>query len=848
MVGKTISHYRILSVLGKGGMGVVYKAEDIRLGRMVAVKFLPEEMARDHIALERFRREARAVSALNHANICTLHDIDLEAEQPFLVMEFIEGLTLRQRIQERPIQIDELLDLGMQITDALDVAHAGRIVHRDIKPANILLTPRGQIKVMDFGLAKMDAERNGPDSGDDASTMATDFVTSAGSTIGTVAYMSPEQARGEKLDVRSDLFSLGVVLYEMATGKTPFHGTTTAMTFVAILNQACVPPTQLRPDLPPELERIIHKALEKDRDMRYQSAADIRADLKRLRREIGILSTGTVGVATLTAATQGLAGPISAPKNPASGSGPLATGPQTAAETVTQTVTTPISSPQTVSSAEYLVGEIKRHRSGLFVSIALFALAIAAIGYYFFFRDSPIDSIAVLPFEDVGAAPGTEYLGDGITESIINSVSQLPKVSVRSFSSVSRYRGKDLSPAKIGGELKVQAVLTGRMVHHGDEVDIYTALIEVRHDRQVWGSQYTRKVADLLAVQGQISHEVADRLQMGLTGEDKKRMTQGATEDTEAYQFYLQGRYHWNKRTLEDMQQAIDFFGQAIMRDPKYALAYAGQADAYALLADFNVLPAKEVLPKVKSAADMAISLDPSLAEAHASLAWALYHEWDWANAEKEFKKALELNPGYAPAHSAYGDYLVARGRFDDALAELNRAHELDPSSPVTNLALGMRFYYARDYPKAIEQCQQTSTAEPLFVPAHVCIGRAYEQKGSYPEAIAELQKALELSGGDTNEVATLGRAYALSGQTKEALKTLTELNMRSQQTYVQPAWVAVIQVAMGDTDQAFGWLEKAFADQSTSLVLLNVDPAFDPVRKDPRFVDLIKRVGLPAN
>jgi TolB-like protein/thioredoxin-like negative regulator of GroEL len=515
---------------------------------------------------------------------------------------------------------------------------------------------------------------------------------------------------------------------------------------------------------------------------------------------------------------------------------------------VTQTVTTPISSPQAVSSAEYLVSEIKRHRSGLFLGIALLVLASAAAGYYFFFRDSPIESIAVLPFEDIGAPPGTEYLGDGITESIINSVSQLPKVSVRSFSSVSRYRGKDLSPMKVGGELKVQAVLTGRMVHHGDEVSINTELIDVRHDRQIWGSQYTRKVADLLAVQGQISHEVADRLQMGLSGEDKKRMTQGATEDTEAYQLYLQGRYHWNKRTLEDMQQAIDFFGQAIMRDPKYALAYAGQADAYALLADFNVLPAKEVLPKVKSAADMAISLDASLAEAHASLAWALYHEWDWAGAEKEFKRALELNPGYAPGHSAYGDYLLALGRFDDALAEFNRAHELDPSSPVTNLALGMRFYYARDYPRAIEQCQQTSTAEPLFVPAHVCLGRPYEQKGSYPEAIAELQKALDLSGGDTNQVAALGRAYAVSGQTKDALKTLTELNTRSQQTYVQPAWVAVIHVAMGDTDQAFGWLEKAFADQSTSLVLLKVDPAFDPVRKDLRFVDLVKRVGLPAN
>jgi tetratricopeptide (TPR) repeat protein len=355
-------------------------------------------------------------------------------------------------------------------------------------------------------------------------------------------------------------------------------------------------------------------------------------------------------------------------------------------------------------------------------------------------------------------------------------------------------------------------------------------------------------VADLLAVQEQISHEVSDRLQMRFTGEEQKRMARGATENTEAYQLYLQGRYHWNRRTLEDMQQAIDFFGQAIQRDPNYALAYAGQADAYALLADFNVLPAKEVMPKVKRAADKAIQLDAALAEAHTSLGWALYHQWDWAGAEKEFKQAIELNAGYAPAHSAYGDYLIALGRFDEALSELNRAHELDPSTPVTNLALGMRSYYARDYPKAIEQCQQTSAADPALVQAHVCLGRAYEAKGAYPKAIVELQKALDLSGGDTNEVAALGRAYALAGRTGDAMKTLTELTMRSQQTYVQPAWVAVIHVALGDTDQAFDWLEKAFVDQSASLVLLKVDPAFDPVRKDPRFGDLMRRLGLPGN
>jgi serine/threonine protein kinase/tetratricopeptide (TPR) repeat protein len=842
MVGKTISHYRILSVLGKGGMGVVYKAEDIRLGRLVAVKFLPEEMARDNTALERFRREARAVSALNHPNICTLHDIDLEAEQPFLVMELIEGQTLRQRIHERPLSFEELLDLAIQITEALDSAHAGRIVHRDIKPANILLTPRGQIKVMDFGLAKMEA---GPDSGDSVATAAIEFVTSAGSTIGTVAYMSPEQARGEKLDTRSDLFSLGVVLYEMATGKLPFHAATTAMIFVAILHHACVPPTQLRADVPPDLERIIQKALEKDRDMRYQTAADIRADLKRLRRELAAPSTST-----MAAAVSG--------RVPAAGANPSSGGSRVTAETATtqEAVTETLVSPQlssssqshAVSSAEYLVGEMKRHRLGVLAGVVLLLLIGAAASYYFLFRDQPIESIAVLPFENVGAPPGTEYLGDGIAESIINSVSQLPKLSVRSFSSVSRFRGKDLNPMKTGNELKVQAVLTGRIVHHGDEVSINTELIDVRHDRQIWGSQYNRKMADLIAVQEQISHEVADRLETKFTGEEQKRMARGATADSEAYQLYLQGRYHWNKRTLEDMQQAIDFFGQAIQRDPRYALAYAGQADAYALLADFNVLAAREVLPKVKGAADKAIELDPTLAEAHASLGWALYHQWDWVGAENEFKKSIQLNAAYAPAHSAYGDYLVALGRFDEALTELNRARELDPSSPVTSLALGMRAYYARDYTKAIEQCEQTLAADSQFVPAHVCVGRAYEQKRSYAEAIRELQKALDLSGGDTNEVAALGRAYALWGRTSEAQRTLADLTMRSQQTYVQPAWVAVIHAALGDTDQAFDWLEKAFVDESASLVYLKVDPAFDPVRKDPRFADLVRRVGLPAN
>jgi serine/threonine protein kinase/tetratricopeptide (TPR) repeat protein len=819
MVGKTFSHYRIVSTLGRGGMGVVYKAEDTRLGRVVALKFLPEGFASDPIAVSRFQREARAVSALNHSNICTLHDIDTSDGQPFLVMEYLEGRTLRERIQGRPLDLTELLDLSIQIADGLDAAHAGRIVHRDIKPSNIFVTTRGQIKIMDFGLARVEAERSmsAAANASAAPTVPLDSITSPGSTIGTVAYMSPEQARGEELDTRTDLFSFGVVLYEMTTGRPPFHAATTALTFVAILHKACIPPTQLRPNLPAELERIIRKALEKDRSMRYQTASDLRADLKRLQREadstrtIALTGEGQVGLADATAP------PLT----------DRAPGEQISA-----------------SSAEYIIGMVKRYRlalGGFLVAMAMIASAVL----YTVFRERPLDSLAVLPFVNVGADAGTEYLSDGITESIINNMSQLPKLSVRSFSSVAHYKSKDVNPQAVGRELNVEAVLTGRLVHHGDEFAINAELIDVRNNRQIWGSQYTRQVTDLMGIQEQISQQISEKLQLKLTGEEKQRMTQGATGDKEAYQLYLQGRYHWNKRTLEDMQQSIDFFQQAIQKDPRYALAYAGQADAYALMADFNVLPSKEVMPKVKIAAAKALELDGNLAEAHVSLAWARFHDWDWPGAENEFKRAIELNANYPAAHSWYGEYLMALGRFDEALAELNRAYQLDPVSPANSLALANRFYYAHQYTQAIEQCQKTLAMDSLFIPAHVALGRAYEQKTMYREAVAEFRKAFELSGGDTNELAALGHAYAISGQESEARKILEQLKERSQQTYVQPTWVAVIRIGLGEKDQAFDWLQRAYQDRAAWMIYLKVDPLFDPVRSDPRFIDLLRRVGL---
>ncbi len=793
MIGEVVTHYRILGKIGEGGMGVVYRAEDTRLGRQVAVKFLSPELAATPLALERFTREARAASALNHPNICSLYDIGEKDGQPFLVMELLDGTTLRNRVELRPLALDMLLAVATQIADALDAAHAQGIVHRDIKSANIFLAERGQAKILDFGLAKLATGRalQLDDSETTLGVPAAAQRTGFGQTLGTVSYMSPEQARGEDVDARSDLFSFGAVLYEMATGRMPFTGRTSALVFEAIFNHTPPPPSTINRALPPEFDHIIAKALEKDRELRYQTAAELRADLRRLKRE-----TDSAGSSSHPSV------PAAVPPAPA----------------------------RRLPRIAAIAG-----------GVALVAAAATA-WYALSGTGSALDSVAVLPFTMTGGTTDTEYLTDGITETLINGLAQLPGLRVSARSVVFRYKGQDPDPQQVGRDLSVAAVVTGRVAVRGEQLVIQADLVSAADGSQLWGNQYNRPAADLVAVQGEIAREILSKLRPRLTGEEQQRATRQYTDDAVAYQYYLQGRYHWNKGTIEGYQRAIEYFERAIGQDPDYALAYAGLADSNLSLGSYWV----EAITEAKGAAERALAIDPNLAEAHVAVGHIkLWLDWDWPAAAAAFQKGIELNGASALAHSQYAMYLGAVGRLDEAIASVTRARELDPLSPMINGDLGWYLLYAGRRDEAIVQFTTALEFDPNLVSGREGLGIALSLAGRRGEAVAELERALALSENSPVVLGHLGAAFARQGDRARAEAILSDLDDLARRRYVPASAMAVVWTALGDRARAVALLEQGYAEHDFALAQLKIAPWFEPLRAEPRFQELVRRLGL---
>jgi serine/threonine-protein kinase len=780
-VGTRLGPYEVLSTLGAGGMGEVYRARDVRLGREVAVKVLPAALARDSDRLRRFEQEARAAGRLNHPNVVAVYDIGTYEGAPYVVEELLEGETLRERLSapdRPPLGAAEVIDLGIQIAQGLCAAHEQGLVHRDVKPENIFLRSDGFVKVLDFGLVKLTEREPAP--ADSGMQTLVKLDTEPGVIVGTTKYMSPEQARGEAVDARTDVFSLGVVLYEMIAGHLPFDGPTPSDVLVAILTREPAPLSGSRGAVPDVLQRVVAAALRKSRDQRYASSRELLDDLKGLKQKLEV-------EAALASSSSG-----TAEARVASGSGEARRPPRRA----------------------------RSRRS--------------------------VDSLAVLPLANSGG-PDAEYLSDGITESLINSLARLPKLRVVSRSTAFRYKGREVDPHEAGRELGVRAVLTGRVLRVGDALVIRTELVDVEEDSQLWGEQYRRELTDIFALQDEISRDISEKLRPKLTGEERKRITKRYTENTEAYHLYLKGRYFTNRRTNEWLVKGVEHFQQAIAVDPSFALAYAGLADAYALLGSSTGGRApSDTYPRAKAAALKALEIDESLAEAHNSLGFfRLLYDWDWPAARLEFKRAIELNPSYAPAHDGYGFYCKALGRHEEAVAACERARDLDPLSPFFHISIGWAYYFARDYEAAIENDMKAVELDAGSAFAYWNIGLAEAQLGRKAEAVVALRRAAELSSGLPAFLGHLGYVYGAAGRGAEARALLGALDQRAAREYVSPYYRAIIHVGLGQADAAFEWLERAYAERASFLAYLAVEPALDPLRGAPRFADLVRRVGL---
>ncbi len=812
-----LGRYEVRSPIGKGGMGEVYQAFDTELDRTVAIKILPADVASDQQRLQRFIQEAKAASALNHPHILTIYEIGAIADSRYLATEFIDGDTLRQRIRSG-MKLEDILEISIQVISALAAAHSAGIIHRDIKPENVMVRHDGYAKVLDFGLAKLTPPA-GVSTDTEAPTKAL-VNTDAGTVMGTATYMSPEQAKGTSLDTRTDLWSVGVVLYEMVTSHLPFTGETPNETISLILQKEPAPLMRYAANVPAELERIVTKALTKDPEGRYQTAKDLLIDLRNLKRKLEVDAEidRTVPPELLAAtSTAGGAHAQSTLSNPS------------------------IAGTAAPSSAEYIVSGIKHHKLAAVVGLLVLLVAVG-LGVIFYLRKaSPAtDSIAVLPFVNVGGDQNLEYLSDGISETLINSLTQIQRLHVTARASAFRYKGKETDPQTIGRELNVRTVLMGRVRQNGDMVNVQVDLVDATTGAQLWGEEYERKLADVLSVKQAIAREITDKLRLRISGAEQTQLV-GSDSNGEAYELYLKGRYHWNKRTCEALEKSIEYLNQAIEKDPNYALAYAGMADSWFTAAWYRCIDPKETYEKARAAANKALTINDKLAEPHATLAMIKgNYDFDWTGAETEFKLAINLNPNYPTAHHRYSLYLPIFGRFDEAIAEAKRAQQLDPLSLILNENLGDVLALARRYDEAEAQLRKTLELDPDFFVARATLARLYETKGRYKEALE-----LDLKGESPEDVREVMKIFDESGIKGVWRAELEDLLERSKKGSVSPNRLATTYVILDEKDKAFEWLNKALDASAINWTYLAADPRFDNIRSDPRYAALLQRANL---